>query len=73
MAGLYRAIDSEKSLVPLVAFAGVALVEVLTQVKMTSSYYLWTTPAWLAWYLYSTGKKRAGSETLEPVAENASR
>jgi hypothetical protein len=73
MAGLYRAIDSEKSLVPLVAFAGVALVEVLTQVKMTSPYYLWTTPAWLAWYLYSTGKKRAASETLEPVAENAFR
>lgn len=56
LAGLYRTVDSRRSAVPLALIAGIALVETLASVQMTSPYYLWTTPAWLAWYLYATGR-----------------
>jgi hypothetical protein len=56
LAGLYRAADSRRSLLPLGLIAGVALIEVLRSVQLTSPYYLWTTPAWLAWYLYATAR-----------------
>jgi hypothetical protein len=58
MFGVYRALDSGRSLLPIGVFAGVALIEVLSVVKMTSPFYLWTVPAWFAWYLYATGAKR---------------
>jgi hypothetical protein len=43
---------------PLALFGGAALFEVCALVKMTSWYYMWTVPAWLAWYLYATSKRR---------------
>ena len=58
MFGVYRALDSGRSLLPIGVIAGVALIEVLSVVKMTSPFYLWTVPAWFAWYLYATGAKR---------------
>jgi hypothetical protein len=53
LAGVYRVVDSRRSLLPLGAIGGVALIEVFAEVKMTSAFYLWTVPAWLAWYLYA--------------------
>jgi hypothetical protein len=53
LAALYRVVDTGRSLLPLGLIAGVALIEVLAVVKMTSPFYLWTVPAWLAWYLYA--------------------
>ncbi|MGA2674447.1 MAG: glycosyltransferase family 87 protein [Terracidiphilus sp.] len=55
LAGLYRAANSGRSLVPLGLIAGAALIEVLAVVQVTSPFYLWTVPAWLGWYLYATG------------------
>jgi hypothetical protein len=63
LSGLYRAAESRRSLMPLGLIAGVALIEVLVPVQITSPFYLWTTPAWLAWYLYATRSK------LEPAIE----
>ena len=64
LVGLYRAMEARRSFLPLVAIAGIAMVQFLFSVSLTSPYYLWTTPAWLAWYLYATGRigasKRAG-------------
>lgn len=53
LAGLYRVVDSGRSLLLLGVITGTALVEVLAAVKMTSPFYLWTIPAWFAWYLYA--------------------
>jgi hypothetical protein len=61
LAGLYRAVEARRSILPLALFAGAALVEVLASVQVTSPFYLWTTPAWLAWYLYATGRFGAQS------------
>jgi hypothetical protein len=67
LAGVYRAAESGRSLIPIGLIAGVALVEVLVPVQITSPFYIWTTPAWLAWYLYATRKN------LEPAADSGQR
>jgi hypothetical protein len=67
LTGLYRANESKRSLLPLGLFAGVALVEVFAGVPLTSRFYLWTTPAWLAWYLYAT---RVSSMRTEETGSN---
>jgi hypothetical protein len=56
LAGLYRAVDGRRSVWPLALFGGVAFVEIMAYVQITTPYYLWTTPAWFAWYLYATGR-----------------
>jgi len=53
LAGVYRVVESGRSIMPLGVIGGAALIEVLAEVKMTSPFYLWTVPAWLAWYLYA--------------------
>ncbi len=52
--GIYCAEESRRSLLPLILIAGVALIELFAGVQLISQFYLWTTPAWLAWYLYAT-------------------
>jgi hypothetical protein len=51
LTGLYRAQKSPRSLMLLGAICGIALIELVKGVSITSRFYLWTTPAWLAWYL----------------------
>lgn len=66
LMGVYRATNSRRSLLPIAVIGGVALVETLANVSMVSWYYTWTTPAWLAWYLYATrnGKQPQSVETV---------
>lgn len=52
--GVYCALQARRTLLPLALAMMVALIEVLAKVSLYSPWYLWTTPAWLAWYLYST-------------------
>jgi hypothetical protein len=57
LAGLYRAVDSGRSLLPLGLIAGIALIEIYGNVQITSLFYVWTAPAWLGWYIYANGKR----------------
>ena len=66
LAGLYRAESSGRSLIPFGLVAGVAMMEVFVNIPIGTGYYLWTTPAWLAWYLYATWGKDV------PAAEDRS-
>jgi hypothetical protein len=59
LAGIYRAENSRRSLLPFCLIAVAALFEVLADVQIISPFYLWTAPAWLAWYLYATWNKSA--------------
>ena len=59
LAGIYRAENSRRSLLPSCLIAVAALFEVLADVQIISPFYLWTAPAWLAWYLYATWNKSA--------------
>lgn len=59
LAGLYRARNAGRSLLPFCLIAGIALVELLKGIWMTTPYFVWTVPAWLGWYLYATMSRRA--------------
>jgi hypothetical protein len=54
LAGVYRATDARRSLMPLALISVIALAETCAEVTIVSRYYLWTAPAWLAWYLYAS-------------------
>jgi hypothetical protein len=44
-----------RTLLTLPAFASVVMsAELLFGIKIPSSFFLWTTPTWLAWYLFAT-------------------
>ena len=53
LIGVYRARATGRSIVPIALFSAVALVELYANVRITAWYYTWTTPAWLAWWLYA--------------------
>jgi hypothetical protein len=57
LVSVYRADSLRRSLLPFALIAGAALFEVMAAVQLTSPFYLWTAPAWLAWYLYATWDK----------------
>jgi hypothetical protein len=56
LVGLYQADESRRSLLPFGLFGGAAIVELLVGVPIASPFFLWTTPAWFAWYLFATGR-----------------
>ncbi len=56
LAGVYCALAARRSLVPIAVAAAAALAEFFFGPKITTPWFLWTTPAWLAWYLYATGR-----------------
>jgi hypothetical protein len=60
LVGVYRAIEARRSLLPIAIFGAAALIELYANVRITSWYYTWTTPAWLGWYLYATGSIAKG-------------
>jgi len=65
LAGIYRALDSGRSLLPIGVAGAAALIEVLAAVKMTSPYYLWTVPAWIAWYLYASSGRQSAEKSQD--------
>lgn len=65
LTGIYRARAARRSIWPIALFAGAVLVELLMNVPMKGHLYLWTTPAWLCWYLYATG--RFGKRSVAPT------
>ena len=43
-----------------------ALIELYANVRITSWYYTWTAPAWLAWFVYATqGSVKSGDRPTE--------
>lgn len=56
LAGIYRAIEGRRPLWPVWVICTAALLELMAGAEVISRFYLWTTPAWLGWYLYATGR-----------------
>ena len=54
LAALYRAQDSGRSILPFGLLAAIPLVELLRGIWITTPYFIWTVPAWIAWYLYAS-------------------
>jgi hypothetical protein len=65
LAGLYSALENRRSVIPLAVIGAVSLAESLARLGL--GYYLWTTPAWLGWYLYATRTTKSG-ETESPAS-----
>lgn len=66
LAGVYRARTARRSLLPIAVFAAIALVELWANLRITSWYYTWTTPAWLAWFLYATWGSPKSTQVGQP-------
>jgi hypothetical protein len=61
-----------RSLLMVLASASLLIEgELLRGIRMSTAFYLWTAPAWLAWYLCAIGFKRAQAKDLHGVAEIA--
>ena len=56
LAGAYRCMESRRPLWPLAVLTLAGVLELEMGATIISPYYLWTTPAWLCWYLYATGR-----------------
>jgi Glycosyltransferase family 87 len=54
LGGLFALSTTRRSIVPYTIFASVGLIMVLFGVPPASGYYMWTAPAWVAWYLYAS-------------------
>jgi hypothetical protein len=71
LVGAYRADESGRSLLTFGFLAAAAIVELLASVPIASPYFLWTTPAWFAWYLYATGRIGASPRRIRSNASIA--
>lgn len=69
LGGVYRAIRAHRPVWPLAVFWIASVAELFMNVPIKSRFYLWTTPAWLCWYLYATGRipGRFGSAIASPA------
>jgi len=54
LTGLLRARQAGRSAWPIWCAGAAALIECVAKIPVTSTFYLWTVPAWFLWYLYAT-------------------
>jgi hypothetical protein len=67
LQGAYR--TRARMLLVILACASLVIeIELLCGVKIASSFYLWTAPAWLAWYLFACAFPRE-QKTSEPMQQ----
>jgi hypothetical protein len=65
LAGMYAAGKNVGAWVLLALIVAGGLVGVVAAIQLPSPFYLWTAPAWLAWYLYATrGKAQSASAAI---------
>lgn len=58
LTGVLRAKQTDRPLWPIAVAAAAALIEAQQQVSVMSPFYLWSTPVWLAWYVYASKPAR---------------
>lgn len=54
LAGLYRSQTEGRSLLPFALINFFLIAEVVKGYWITTPYFVWSVPAWLAWYLYAS-------------------
>ena len=67
LLGVYCARATGRSLIPIALITAIALVELYANIRITSWYYVWTTPAWLAWFVYATNSGHNLRTTRSPA------
>ncbi len=75
LTGVLRARATGRPLWPIALAATAALIEVQQEVSVMSPFYLWTTPAWLAWYIYASrgARKEPAEQPIQPPETSAAR
>jgi hypothetical protein len=68
MAGLAYATDRKAALTTFGALAAICFAEMLFGIAPRSWWYVWTTPAWLLWYLYATRKAAPRTVAAEALS-----
>jgi hypothetical protein len=71
LAGACAAEKARRPIWPLAVVAGAALLEVVLGVEITSWGFVWTPLAWLAWFLFSTG--RVSFRSRQSISASAAR
>ena len=67
LAAMYAAGKNVAAWVLLALIVAGGMVGVVAAIQLPSPFYLWTAPAWLAWYLYATrGKQSAINLAAQP-------
>ena len=66
LTALYRTQNPRPALLIFCLLTGTALFEFFAGVKLVSPFYMWTAPAWLAWYLFARASNR--KEAMRPPA-----
>jgi hypothetical protein len=69
LAGVYRAVGSRRSLMPIGLVGAGVLIEFLVVPQMNSRFYLWTVPTWLVWYIYATRNESTHVDGIRSTAE----
>ena len=54
VAAVYRVEANGRSLLPFALISGVLLAELCKGYWITTPYFVWSVPAWLAWYVYAS-------------------
>jgi hypothetical protein len=72
LVGVFRARQSRRSLLPIALVAGAALVEMNMSPKLISPAYLWTTPAWLLWFVFASSADKPSRKSINEPFSNRS-
>ena len=59
IAGVWRASENRRTLLPLVLFLAAPLFQMIRGQWILGPYFVWTVPAWFAWYLFATLKRKS--------------
>ncbi len=64
LAAIYRSERSLRAWIVLGVIAAASLIGVFREIPLPSAFYVWTTPAWLAWYLYAMRENQSASAAI---------
>jgi len=72
LAGMYAAGKNVAAWVLLAFIFAGSMVGILAAIQLPSPFYLWTAPAWLAWYLYAMRGEKSAIIPAAPPGNYAS-
>jgi hypothetical protein len=64
LAAIYRAEKSTRAWILLGVITATSLIGVLWEIPLPSAFYVWTTPAWFAWFLYAMRSNQSASTAI---------
>jgi hypothetical protein len=75
VAGLNESEKSIRSLLLFALIAGIGLIALIVDIRLTTAFFTWTAPAWLVWYIYARhvrGRLQVGELVSRQVTDPVS-